>query len=96
MDVIEVKRKSDGKVVLQQVLQFQISSSMISSRRRMRVFSKYVRRELECQFEGITFKRFEVVFKKHDAKLHIVPDSNGMKILSQRFNPAVQSNKEQQ
>lgn len=90
MDVLEIKRVSDGKVVMQQVLRFRISDSMARSRRRMRVFGKRVRRELEAQFAGITFKRFEVVFGRYAAKLHITPDVNGMKILHKHFNPAVQ------
>lgn len=92
MIAIEVKRKSDGKILLEQVLQFRVTSSMISSRRRMRVFGKYVRRELESQFDGITFTRFEVVFTRHKARLYITPDANGMRILNQHFNPAVKSN----
>ena len=68
MDIVEITRKSDGKVMLSQILQIQVSNSMPSSRRRMRVFLKRVRRELENQFEGLTFKRCEVVFTKHRAR----------------------------
>lgn len=89
MDIVEITRKSDGKVMLSQVLQIQVSNSMPSSRRRMRVFLKRVRRELENQFEGVTFKRCEVVFTKHRACIHIVPDANGMRVLNKHFNPAV-------
>lgn len=89
MDIVKVTRKPDGKVLLSQIVPIRVSNSMPSSRRRMRAFLKHVRRELELQFEGLTFKRCEVVFTKHNARIHIEPDANGMRVLTKHFNPAV-------
>lgn len=84
---IELKRRSDGAVVVEHRSQLRVPDSMVSSRRRMRVFTKRLRVGLELKFPGITFKQFEVVFTKHNARLSCILDADGMRILKQHFNP---------
>jgi hypothetical protein len=66
-----------------------VPSSMVRSRRRMKVHAKKVRAELERQFPGLTFKRFEVIVSPRKTQLIIMPTQGGMTILEEYFPATV-------
>lgn len=78
---MQLSRASQG-AKLSTGFKVRVRSHMLSSRRRMRVYAKLIRSELESQFPGITFNRFEVVFTKHRAKLRIQPTAEGLAIFN--------------